>query len=181
MLIEHSIYHEYPDTTFQRGQASSYALWESVHRFSKAELRFTLIMAWSVLFLFIIAAFLLKKNKKIQIFLSCSIVMCLIFTMSMAVFNILHSTTGTARFGVIENSSNLHVEAEFDSKTLPPNEFLPGMTVEILSNTNGWVKVMRIDGETAWIRAEELYILRGKGDQQHAHFLPPRNRQISSN
>ncbi|MBO4351103.1 MAG: SH3 domain-containing protein [Proteobacteria bacterium] len=169
-LIEHMLYHEYPDMTFQRGQASNYALWESVHRYSQAELRTTFLLSWSVVFLFIIAAYLAKKHKKAQIFLLCAVAMSLMFTITMVIFNILHYTTSNMHFGVIENNLTLHTEADYSSKTLPPNAFIPGMTVEILSTIPGWVKVMRIDGETAWIRAEDLYILRGKGDNHPAHF-----------
>lgn len=171
MLIEHRLYREYPDMTFQRGQASNYALWESVHRFSQAELRTVFLISWSVLFLFIMAAYLLKKHKKIQIFILCVIAMSLMFTITMAVLNILYYTTSSMRFGVIENNQALHTEADYDSQILPPNAFIPGMTVEILSTVPGWVKVMRIDGETAWIRAEDLYILRGKGDNHPAYFI----------
>ena len=177
MLIEHKVYHAYPNTTFLRGQASDYALWESCHRYSRAELRVVFLFSWSVLFFLIIAAYLFRKHKKVQVFLLCCIAMSFVFTVIMAGFNILHSTTSHTRFGVIENSFNLHVEADYDSKTVAPTEFIPGMTVEIVANIPGWVKVMRIDGETAWIGAEDLYILRGKGDNHPAHFVPPKNRK----
>ena len=180
MLIEHKLYHEYPDMTFQRGQPSNYALWETVHRYSQTELRTAFILSWSILFLLILAAYLLKKHKKIQMFFLCATAMSLIFTITMAVFCILHHTTSNMHFGVIENNQALHVEADYDSKTLPPNAFIPGMTVEILSTIPGWVKVMRIDGETAWIRAEDLYILRGKGDNHPAHFIPPSKEDSST-
>ena len=176
MLIEHQIYHKYPDTTFQRGEASNYALWESVHQYSQAQLRLTLIVAWSVLFLFIIASYLSRKHKKIHIFLSCGTAMTFIFTAIRGGFNVVHSTTNQTRFGVIEDGVTLYTEADYDSKPVGPAEFIPGMTVEIVTTVSGWVKVMRIDGEMAWIRGENLYLLRGRGDNHPAHFMPSLKR-----
>ncbi len=173
MLMEHRLYHKYPDMACQRGQSAKYALWEGFHRFSQTELRTALLISWSVLFLLITATYLLRKRKKIQIFFLCKTAMCLIFTIPMIVFNIMYDSTSKTRFGVIENGRALHTEADYDSKILPANAFFPGMTVEILSTVPGWVKVMRIDGETAWIEADDLYILRGKGDNHPAHFVRP--------
>ena len=173
MLIEHKIYQEYPATTFQRGQASNYALWESMHRYSEAQFRIDLILSWSSMFVFMIAGYLLRKYKRLHIFFTCAVAICTLFTIIMVVFNILQYTTGKTQFGVIENNLALRAEADFDSKILPANEFTPGMTVEILATIPGWVKVMRIDGKTAWINAEDLYLLRGLGDQHPAHLVKP--------
>ena len=171
MLIEHQTYQIAPNTAFVRGHSSDYWLWESVHRFSSAQLDRVLLLVWSLLFLSVGVFLLVPGLKKSRVVFVCLVGTLTIFVMGLGGVRFQHHRTDDQLYGVLMDTSSLRHKPGYEALKVDDPAFVCGLTVSVVSSVEGWLKIERSDGVTAWMDVNDFYLLRGVGDQR-SHQLP---------
>ncbi len=169
-LIEHEIFKKYPNHAFIRGDSDSFVEWENTHKFTQTEARITMLSLLSLFLLMVCGIVIFRKRSRIltAFFVCLSIVMLLCLTESV-IFLDHQKESDSSVFAVVLDDFEMHTEPDKSSAHLPKNAFIPGMTVQIINALPGWVKVMRMDGETGWMESHACYVLRGVGAQTSWH------------
>lgn len=172
MLIEHRAYQTAPNTAFVRGQSSDYLVWETVHRFSGAQLNAAVIMVWTLLCCFVGLYFMIPKLRKSRFIFGMLMAILSIFMVCIGMFTFQHYQTDDRLYGVLMKTSSLRHEPSYDAPRVEDPAFVPGITVGVVSSVEDWLKIERMDGVTCWMDSHDFYLLRGVGDSRSAHLKP---------
>ncbi len=165
-LIEHRIYQKAPNTEFVRGESQAYTKWAMTHHYTETQVILLFLAAWFILFVCLSSLFVVRRGtRKFRTALWLSGI-SLVLTMASGLLVLQRHQTDDLRFGVLLDNVKVYSSPVVESASLMDNGFIPGMTVSLMTSIPGWTKVARFDGTTGWVRSEDCYLLRGKGDQR---------------
>lgn len=151
--IEHGVYQTAPDTRFVRGTSDRYDRWEATHALSEVDYIHIFLVLWGVLFALLTGILILNALARPISRKICAAVF-LLWTICLAIACtavLMRRAAASDAYGVVTAITNP-----------PDSAFIPGLTVRILSESDGMSLIQRADGVTCRIPTQNLYPLRGK-------------------
>lgn len=164
-LIEHRIYQKAPNTEFVRGESEAYSKWAMTHHYTETRATIYFFIAWFSFFIVLSTLFIFQRGtRRFRTSLWISGIF-LVLTMASGLLLYQRHQTDELRFGVLLDNAKVYSKPIIDNPPEENNGFIAGMTVSLVTTIPGWTKVARFDGAVGWVRSEDCYLLRGKGDQ----------------
>lgn len=164
-IIELREHKKSPNTVFVRGDSDSFMYWSMAQYYHPNTLTIAMFTSLSSIFAILSALILINRNT-LKRLLSILLAYFIAFFVVLVIIRSIQVITDDMTFAVLLDSNIVRNEPNYKAPNSTDMVFLPGITVQVVSQHDSWSLIQHGDGQTAWIPTEGLYLLRSPHNVQ---------------